>query len=117
MRRPPAWHGLALAAAGGAAARSCRALHLARRRLTAPADAGRALTPRCCADGDAANGGDDEAEYAWLPPDNLKPFYAGDTTGQEDGLVRGAGAAWLAGWMDRWLGLALRWCCVLELPA
>jgi len=28
---------------------------------------------------------DDEAEYAWLPPESLKPFMPGDLTGEKGG--------------------------------
>ena len=36
----------------------------------------------------ASDAGDaEEAEYAWLPVDCLKPFKAGDETGNSDGII------------------------------
>lgn len=31
--------------------------------------------------------GEEEAEYAWLPYDNIKPFCLGDVTGNESGIA------------------------------
>lgn len=60
-------------------------------RMPAPAPAHwpGLLTPACCRGPAVGAGESEDAEYAWLQAESLRPFSAGDASGNPDGILSG----------------------------